>query len=57
MDIGNESSVAPLSIDTTSSRREWPGKASEHWSMQWGPGTTGELSSRERFELLGWDDV
>jgi hypothetical protein len=57
MDIGNQSSVAALSIGTTSSTRESGGEASEHWSMRWSPRTTGELSSRERFELLGWDEV
>jgi hypothetical protein len=57
MDIRNQRSVAALSIGTTSSTHESRGEASEHRSMRWSPRTTGELSSRERFELLGWDEV
>jgi hypothetical protein len=57
MEIRNQSSVEALSIGTTSAVRELPGEASEHWSMRWSPRTTRELSSRERFELLGWDEV
>jgi hypothetical protein len=57
MDTRNQSRAAALSIGATSSTREWPGEASEHWSMQCWPGTTRELSSCERVELLGWDEV
>ncbi len=57
MDIRNQSNVAALSIGTTSSTRESWGEASEYRSIRWSPRTTGELSSRERFELLGWDEV
>jgi hypothetical protein len=57
MDIRSQSSVAALSTGTTSSTPESGGEASEHWSMRWSPRTTGELSSLERFELLGWDEV
>jgi hypothetical protein len=57
LDIGNESSIAALRIGTTSSTRESREEASEQQSMRWSPRTTGELSSRERFELLGWDEV
>ena len=56
MDIGNERSVAEPSIGITSSMWERQGQASQHWSMWWRR-TNGELSSRERFELLGWDEV
>jgi len=59
MDIRNESSVAKLSTGITPPTWEWQGeaKASDRWFMRWWPRTNGELSSPERFELLGWDEV
>src|SRR5512139_873377 len=56
MDSGNERSGAEPSRGTMSSTLEWQAEASEHWSMRWRR-TNGELSSLERLELFGWDEV
>lgn len=56
MDSGNERSGAEPSTGTMSSTLEWQAEASEHWSMRWRR-TNGELSSLERLELFGWDEV
>ena len=45
------------SVGTTPATRESQGEASEHRSMRLSPRTSGELSSCERFGLLGWDEV
>jgi hypothetical protein len=54
MDSGNERRVAEPSTGTTTWKRQR--EASAHWPMRWRR-TNGELSSFDRLELLGWDEV
>jgi hypothetical protein len=56
MHSGNERSVAERSTGTTSLTWERQRETSEHWPMRWRR-TNGELSSFDRLELLGWDEV